>query len=162
MDFIDSLGPAFLAHRLRRVEDLLLDQVGDALAGEGLAVPPRSLSTLLLLDADGPLGPVDLARRLRLSHPLMIRALKILDQLELVEAVDNPADHRRRAVKLTARGRTEVATIRRFQARLSRAIDDAAQEAGSNSDALLALLTRFTDALTTRPVTDRLNSKVAP
>ena len=162
MDFIDSLGPAFLAHRLRRLEDLLVAQVGAALALEGLTVPPKSLSTLLLLDADGPLGPVDLARRLRLSHPLMIRSLKLLERLGLVEVVENAADHRRRAVRLTTFGRAEATTIRRFQARLSSAIDDAATEAGSDASALLTLLSRFSDTLTNNPVADRLNAKVAP
>src|SRR5689334_23213318 len=104
MDFVDDLGPAFVAHRLRRLSDRIVDDIADAMRLEGLTVPPRSASTILLLAKMGPMGPVDIGRTLRFSHPLMVRALRVLEELGLVRALDHDGDQRRRLVELTDRG----------------------------------------------------------
>ena len=143
MDFVDSLGPAFLAHRLRRLSDLMVDQVGAALLRDGLTVPARSISTLLLLRERGPLGPVEIGRALRFSHPLMVRSLRTLEALGLVEAIPDEADQRRRRVQLTADGAREADRGLAITDEVARQLSDRADEAGID----LALLLSAIDGL---------------
>ena len=72
-DFVQSLGLPFLAHRLRRVSELIVEGSTAAMARHGFESPARSGSTMLLLLANGPTGITEIAYRLRLSHPLIIK-----------------------------------------------------------------------------------------
>ncbi len=124
MDFVDSLGTSFLAHRLRRLSDHVVDQVAANFSRAGLAVPARSVSTLHYLRENGPTGPVELGKALKFSHPLMVRSLRNLEGLGLVEAVADESDQRRRRVQLTAVGQREAeksfAMIRAFTDEMER------------------------------------------
>ena len=160
MDFVSDLGPAFVAHRLRRLSDRIVDEIAEALSLQGLRVPPRSASTILLLAARGPMGPVDIARTLRFSHPLMVRALRVLEEIGLVRAVDHSTDQRRRLVELTKRGRDEAAVLTRFNERLNRVMREVLGEGGRNADAFLETLEDIGRSLDREPISTRLNRKV--
>lgn len=160
MDFVAGLGPAFVAHRLRRLSDRVVDEIEEALSLEGLSVPPRSASTILLLAERGPLGPVEIARTLRFSHPLMVRALRVLEELGLVRPVDHSADQRRRLVELTERGRTEAAVLTRFNERLNRVMCEVLDEGAGNAGAFLKALEDIGGSLDRQPISSRLNMKV--
>lgn len=159
MDFVTSLGPAFVAHRLRRLSDRIVDEIAKALAEQGLRVPPRSASTILLLAERGPMGPVDIARALKFSHPLMVRALRVLEELELVSAVEHPDDQRRRLVELTALGREEAATLQRFNTRLNRVMREVLDEGSGSADAFLEMLDTIVRSLDREPLSTRLTMK---
>jgi len=159
MDFVDSLGPAFLAHRLRRLSDRMVDQVGAALVREGLSVPARSISTLLLLRERGPLGPVEIGKELRFSHPLMVRSLRTLEALGLVEAIPDEADQRRRRVRLTAEGHREANAGIAIAAEIARQLSLRAIEAGVDLDRLLGSLDALSGSLARHPIIFELNSE---
>src|SRR3954468_4585216 len=110
-DFVQSLGLPFLAHRLKRASELILEGSSAALCGAGLASPARAGSTLLLLRALGPTGITEIAYRLRLSHPLIIQPAAALAAAGLVSDDSDPADHRRRLIALTEKGEAEAARI---------------------------------------------------
>lgn len=160
MDFVTGLGPAFVAHRLRRLSDRIVDEIGEALAEEELSIPPRSASTILLLAERGPMGPVAIARTLQFSHPMMVRALRVLEQLGLVRTVGDPSDQRRRMSALTARGRKEAAILKRFNDRLNRVMREVLDEGSGNADAFLDTLDTIVSSLDRRPIPTRLNMKV--
>jgi DNA-binding MarR family transcriptional regulator len=111
-DFIRSQGPAFLAHLLRRLSDELVQGAADWYPKAGVAAPPRTASTLLALDAHGPLGVTALAAMLRQSHPLVITWIRQLEALALVETLADPHDRRRSVIALTRNGRAEVKRLR--------------------------------------------------
>ena len=159
MDFIAVLGPAFVAHRLRRLSDQIVDDIARALVDLGLTVPSRSASTVLLLAHSGPLGPVDIARTLRLSHPLMVRALRALKDLGLVRAVDDPADQRRSRVELTPAGHAEAEKLAAFNCRLDTAMRDILTTQAGGADAFLASLDAISEALDQLPISARLTLK---
>lgn len=160
MDFVTDLGPAFVAHRLRRLSDRLVDEIAESLGREGLTVPPRSASTLLLLADRGPMGPVEVARELKFSHPLMSRALRVLEELGLVRTVDHSGDQRRRLVELTPRGRDEAAALVRFNHRLNRVMREVLDEAAGSADYFLKTLEAIRHLLDSQPIPTRLNTKV--
>ena len=103
-DFVRSLGLPFMAHRLRRLSELILEGSSAALRGAGFEGPARAGSTLLLLRGNGPTGITEIAYRLRLSHPLIIKLTGALAQAGLVRDESDPADSRRRLIALTESG----------------------------------------------------------
>ena len=113
-DFVASLGIPLLAHRLRRLSEDISDQAEASFKLLGMRTPPRSVSTLLLLDAHGPMGPVEIADRLRLTHPLIIRMVKILEERGLISSSTDVSDARRRIIKLTPAGAAEVTKLKIF------------------------------------------------
>lgn len=78
----------------------------------GVVVPARGMSTVLLLDEAGPLGIMEIAERIRFSHPLVIRLTKDLEDAGVVHVVGDPADRRRRLIELTPTGRGQAEAIR--------------------------------------------------
>ena len=129
LDFVAHLGRPFLAHRLRRLGEMFLDGYRRWLPELGVRAPARSLSTLLLLEA-GPLGVTELAARLRLSHPLMIKLVASLEEGGFVSLVRDSADARRRPATLTPAGRKEVARIKRAIAILDASYAELSSEIG--------------------------------
>jgi DNA-binding MarR family transcriptional regulator len=111
-DFIAGQGPAFLAHLLRRLSDELVQGAVQWYPTMGVTAPPRTISTLLALDERGPLGVTELARLLRQTHPLAITWIRELTSLSFVSAKSDPKDRRRSVIRLTAKGRAEVARVR--------------------------------------------------
>lgn len=112
-DFIHEQGPAFLAHLLRRLADELIQGAADWYPTVGVTAPPRTISTLLALEARGPLGITELANVLRQSHPLVIVWIKELSRLSLVASKSDPADKRRTVISLTSKGRKELVNVRK-------------------------------------------------
>jgi DNA-binding MarR family transcriptional regulator len=111
-DFIRAQGPAFLAHLLRRLSDELVQGAADWYPKAGVGAPPRTASTLLALDTNGPLGVTTIAALLRQSHPLVITWIRQLEALALVETLADPHDRRRSVIALTRKGRAEVKRLR--------------------------------------------------
>ena len=145
MDYVESLGTSFLAHRLRRLSDDLVDQVTANFDRAGLAVPARSVSTLHYLRQNGPTGPVELGKALKFSHPLMVRSLRNLENLGLVEAVADERDQRRRRVQLTARGEEEAQRSFALTEAFAREMDRIAADAGVDIGAFARQLQTLTN-----------------
>jgi DNA-binding MarR family transcriptional regulator len=152
-DFIRDRGLPFLAHRLRRASELILEGTGEALRAAGFKGPARSVSTLLLLREGGPMGVTEIGQRLRLSHPLIIKLTRALAEQGLVEDQADPSDNRRRLIALTAAGRKQAAFIEAYIERISRAFETMFGESGQD---LLAALVAFEEAAARRPIADRI------
>jgi DNA-binding MarR family transcriptional regulator len=157
-DFVRSLGLPFLAHRLRRASELILEGSAEALRGFGSAAPTRAGSTLLLLRAHGPMGITEIAFRLRLSHPLISRLTDALAGEGLVSAETDPKDQRRRLIALTPKGEAEASRLEAFSQALARAFEAMFAESGVN---LFAAIERFEAVAEARPVADRLAAELA-
>lgn len=114
-DFIQSLGPAYLGNLLARLQDRLLRGFEEWYAELGLLAPPRTYSTLRLLEERGPMPVTGIAEALSQSHPLVITWIRTLRALGLVETAADPADGRRTVVSLTPDGRGEVSRQRSFE-----------------------------------------------
>ena len=136
-DFVKELGRAMLAHRLRRASELLLDGYERWLPATGVRVPARALSTMMLLAEAEPLGVTQLAARLRLTHPLMIKLVAMLEAGGFVTTGQDPLDARRRPVSLTARGRTQADLIERALRIMDQAFAELCAEIGSDLPAAL-------------------------
>lgn len=132
-DFIHQQGPAFLAHLLRRLADELVQAGADWYPTVGVTAPPRTISTLLALDAHGPLGVTELADLLRQSHPLVIVWIRELSRLSLVTSKSDRADKRRTLISLTDKGRKQLVNVRKALVTMERASAELLDLAGENA-----------------------------
>ena len=154
-DFVQSLGLPFLAHRLKRASELMLEGSAEALRAEGFAAPARAGSTLLLLRENGPTGVTEIAYRLRLSHPLIIKLTAALAGAGLVENRADPLDNRRRLIALTDKGLAEAGRFDAFLRRLDRAFEEMFEEMGVD---LFDAVERFERAAERRPIAERIGA----
>jgi DNA-binding MarR family transcriptional regulator len=157
-DFIHQQGPAFLAHLLRRLSDELVRAASEWYPEMGVRAPPRTASTLLLLQDRGPLGVTQIAELIRQSHPLVIGWIKQLASLEFIETRADPRDGRRSVIVLTAAGRAEVRRLRRalvFMGRASQRLTD------ETSGDLFQALAHMDQTTRREPFVNRLRREAA-
>ncbi|HEX8571111.1 MAG TPA: MarR family transcriptional regulator [Caulobacteraceae bacterium] len=152
-DYVVELGLPLTAHRLRRASELLVDAYGRWLAEVGPDVPPRALSTMMLLDETGPQGVTQIARRLRFTHPLMIELTRALEAKGFVSARTDPADARRRLLELTPSGRAAAGQIRERLQTLEAFYKSLFDEIGVD---LLDAVERLETAARKRPLIERI------
>jgi DNA-binding MarR family transcriptional regulator len=119
----------------------------------GFTGPPKSISTLLVLEQEGPLGITEISDRIGLSHPLIIRFVRGLLEEGYVTQHGDPADGRRRLISITDKGRRHVEYIAEFLPVISRAFEQLFRDMGV--DFYLAV-ERFDQAVAERSLVDRL------
>jgi DNA-binding MarR family transcriptional regulator len=154
-DFIESHRKVFLAHRLRRSSELIVEQVGSELRNMELSVPPRGASMLLLVDERGPIGIVEISQRLRLSHPLIVRMAQKFEALGLVEIVKVTSDGRRKQLAPTDKGRAEARALRDFNSRLATVFGRLFAEIDCDP---ITMLDRLDAALDSSSIEERLSN----
>jgi DNA-binding MarR family transcriptional regulator len=152
-DFVESIGAPLFAHRLRRLSETLVDAVGAWLPEAGVSAPPKAGSTLLLLAAEGPMSVTEIASRLRLSHPLIVRLVRELEALGLTRTEQDPSDGRRRPVWLTQAGRAQAQRFRAITVTLAEVYARLFSDAGIDG---LVLVERLEGALRYRDFGHRL------
>jgi DNA-binding MarR family transcriptional regulator len=152
-DFIEQQGQAFLAHVLRRLADELIQGAKEWYPSVGVTAPPRTISTLLALEEQGPLGVTELAGVLRQSHTLVIVWIRELARLSLVRSKSDPADARRTIVVLTPKGRRELANVRKALITMA---DASSELLGPDSEAVWRALWRMERALKEKSFPQRL------
>ncbi|TBR40434.1 MULTISPECIES: MarR family winged helix-turn-helix transcriptional regulator [Dyella] len=107
-EFIESQGLIFLPHILRRLANRFSDACDETFPDFGIVVPPRLVSTVHLLFEQGPQAVTDIANAVRQSHPFVIKAVKELKALSLVDTRSDPKDGRRTIVRLTTKGKAQA------------------------------------------------------
>lgn len=142
-DFVSQQGLSLIAHRLRRLSELFLGAYGKWLPDLGVSAPPRALSTMLLLEQRGAIGIMEIAARIRLSHPLIIKLVAELEGRELVKIERDPGDARRRLISLTSAGLKEAALINDALKIMERAYTELFAEVGAD---MLGVVTRLESA----------------
>ena len=159
MDYVDSLGPAFLGLQLYRLLEVIDKQGTDLLVQGQFPYPSRIASTYAVLMKDGPSSLTQISKRLGMTHQLVAQRAKLMHDLALVEYVPDPNDGRRTFLQLTAKGHTE-------SKKLTQAFDDAASVYAQIFDDtgvdLYAALLNFRKALERFPLVDRLEEKEKP
>jgi DNA-binding MarR family transcriptional regulator len=161
-DFVSELGMLVVDHRLRRIVDQLLAAQVDVYAQETLPFEPRWTSTFLLLEREGALPVTAIAKRLRLSHPAIIKITNAMIEAGLVANTADAGDDRRRLLRLTPRARRLSTRLHRIWDAVTEAQRDIFTQAGCN---VLDVIDRVEGQLTRKPlahrVAHRLNNKYA-
>lgn len=112
---VAPLPPPDLASLLTLLGDAVSREVVHALEGTGLRHGHGYVVQRLLV---APATATEIAAELRVTQQAVSRTVKELVDLGHVEMATDPADARRRPVRLTPRGRRAVARARRARQRL--------------------------------------------
>ncbi len=106
-------APAFFGLVTTRVLDRIIVTGVDAAVQNGLDIPARSMSALILLAAE-PMGVSELAERLGVTHAAAIKNTRALLEQKLIERCEDISDARRRPLYLTLQGRACVTDVVEF------------------------------------------------
>lgn len=138
----DLLQLARSALRLARA----LERAVEHALGQGAPVNAREYLLLRLLQS-GPLSPGDVARELNLPPANVSRAVRRLEERELIERSVDPTDQRRAVLRLTPEGEATVDFAReRVSARLQELFGRPSDDWLANTERRIARLVELADA----------------
>ncbi|HEX5726299.1 MAG TPA: MarR family transcriptional regulator, partial [Longimicrobiaceae bacterium] len=157
MDYVRELGALVLDHRFRRMTEALLGAQEELYAAEGLSFRPRWTSTFRLLHEQGPLAIMEVAERLRLTHPAVIAIAGDMISAGLVADVRDRADGRRRLVTLTPEGRSLAPRLYELQDALAAAQRERFAAAGCD---IVPVLDRVDDGLAERSLAAEVRARL--
>jgi retinol-binding protein 3 len=157
MDYIRQLGPVVLDHRFRRMTETLLRSAEQIYEARGLPLRGRWASTYQLLYSEGPLAVGQIADRLRLTHPGVIGITDEMIAADIVTAVRDPGDARRRILALTTRGRRMSAELFSVWKELANAQRNRFADSGCD---IMTVLKRVEDGLIERDLASEVLEKL--
>ncbi len=111
-DYLASLGALALAARLKRVSDHMVHDARALYQDLGLQVEPNWYLIFLLLAERGPLSVTEIATALGWAHPSVVVVAAKMQKRGLLESRDAQGDGRRRLLRLTKKGRSQLASAR--------------------------------------------------
>lgn len=153
MDYVRQLGALVLDHRFRRIMEQLLRAGEDCYTALELPFRARWASTYLLLEEAGPLGITEIADALRLTHPAVIAITDEMRDAGIVSSSRDRTDARRRAVALTAKGRSYSKSLHQLWSAMGQAQRRLFSDAGCD---IVAVLDAVDDRLAQRPLGDEI------
>lgn len=98
------LRGAFLSNKLLRLVDTIADQGAELLETEGIQVPPRAISTVLMIGEVENVTAADIAAALNQPHQLATQRIDALCRGGLVRKQPHHSDSRRKVLALTEQG----------------------------------------------------------
>jgi len=153
----DGLGGAAIGGLLRRLSDRIDREAGRVYAGLGVSFEQRWMGVLDLLARKGPMSVKDLAGQLKISHPSVSQTRGSLLAAGLVAERPDPADGRRRTLRLTPRGEALVARLAPVWA----ALDQVGRALNAEAGDAVAALIGLEAALNRRSIEDRVAETLA-
>ena len=132
----------------QRIEEQTRPLFDDA----GITIPVRSCSLLTALDAAGEASAAELARALGQSHQLVVQKCPALLRLGVITQHADPADARRKILRLTDAGRDQLRRIDDYSAKISDVYRTLFEEVGDVHGAILKAL----NALADKPLAERI------
>ena len=133
----------------------VVDQGEDLLADVGLLFPSRTVSSVLLIGERGSISAADIAKVLEQPHQLVTQRVDLLIKLGIAERTGDPDDARRKILKLTQLGHTQLELLQRRLAQATQVFDDLFIEIECD---LSAIAMRAMSALDRQSITERANS----
>jgi DNA-binding MarR family transcriptional regulator len=126
-----------------------------------LEIPFRArwASTYLLLEESGPLGITEIADALKLTHPAVIAITDEMRDAGVVSSARDRADARRRAVALTAKGRSHSKTLHQLWSAMTQTQRKLFSDAGCD---IVAVLDAVDDRLSERALTEEILRRARP
>ena len=144
--FIDAhrLSAAFIANQIERLAEQIVGQGNDMLEAAGITFPSRAVSTVLFVGENERASTADIARALGQPHQVATQRVDLLIQLGIVERIDDPADGRRKLLRLTPEGKHQFTVLTGRLEKAGQAFEALFAEIGCD---LSAVTQRAADAL---------------
>lgn len=152
MDFLRDLGALALASRLRRLTDRLTQDVSQIYRELDIDFEPRWFPVYYLLSQKAPLGVVDIAKVLGVSHPAVNQIAGEMINHGLVQSLKDETDKRKRLLCLTEAGLAVQPVMREIWDGVYQAVQSVLEETDSQ---LLNEINQFETAVQQRPIHQR-------
>jgi DNA-binding MarR family transcriptional regulator len=150
------LRRVFLGDTLDQLSAVILEQGQKALREAGVELSPRVAPIVLLLAKRGPLTAADLAKALQQPHQLVAQRLDALVDLKIIIRVSDPADARRKLLKMTPKGRVQLARLKEMLDLIEAAYERMFDRIGCD---LSAKVLEAAEELSREPLADRVRTE---
>lgn len=147
------LSGAFVSNKLLRLVETIADQGQALLSSAGIDVPPRAISTVLMIGEIADVTAADIATSLDQPHQVATQRIAALIKLDLVTKRPHATDSRRKVLVLTARGEDQYRLMMAELEKIRAAMDALFDEIGCD---LAGKAVEAVAALRTRPLTERV------
>mgnify|MGYP001617961033 FL=1 len=151
-DTTDLDDISFLGRLSEALSQRIEEQTRPLFDDAGITIPVRSCSLLTALDAAGEASAAELARALGQSHQLVVQKCPALLRLGVITQHADPADARRKILRLTDAGRDQLRRINDYSAKISDVYRTLFEEVGDVHGAILKAL----NALADKPLAERI------
>ena len=156
-DYPRSQGGAAIGARLRRLSERIDREADQVYRDLGIEFEQRWFGLLNALAMSGPLSVGEIAQTLGITHAAVSQTRASLQARGLVAADADPADARRRALRLTPDGQALVARLRPTWDALNAVARELNREAGD----AIETLERLEAALDRQSLVARLRDRTA-
>lgn len=113
-DFLKEIGPAGLHSRIKRLSDNLLYSTRDFYKAVGADIEPNWHLVFLLLQHHQTLTITEIAERLQLSHPAVVKIIRNMRQKGYVQAKTDLNDSRKQSLTLTEKAKSSFAQYEKY------------------------------------------------
>ena len=155
-DYSRHAGGEALAARLRRLSERIDRDGTQVYAAQNVVFEQRWYGLLNQLVINGPMSIGEIASALRITHVSVSQASRSLEAAGIVVSAADPADARRRQLKLTAKGNNLVEQL----SPMWRAFNAVAEELNAEAGDIVRLLNMLDDALVRKSLFDRVIEKL--
>jgi DNA-binding MarR family transcriptional regulator len=157
-DYGRSLGGAAIGARLRRLSERIDRDANRIYAQLGITFEQRWMGVLDLIARRGPMSVNELAATLAISHPSVSQTRRSLTSAGFLAERPDPADGRRRILRLTAKGKALVEQLSPVWA----ALEAAGHQINAEAQDAVSSLDRLDEALDRRSLFERVTDRAAP
>jgi DNA-binding MarR family transcriptional regulator/GNAT superfamily N-acetyltransferase len=156
MTLLKELGYLALATRIRTLGDTMLADGLQIYAGLGLKFQPRWFSVFYLLQEHHELPVTEVASRIGLSHPAIIKIIESMEEEGLIESARNSRDGRKRMITLSAKGEALIPQLQPVW----KALEEELQQlfADMNID-ILGVLENMERMIQEKPISKRVQER---
>ena len=150
------LSGAFLSNKLLRLVETIADQGEGVLARAEIAIPPRAISTVLMIGEVENVTAADIAGALDQPHQLATQRIALLIQMGLITKRPHASDSRRKVLELTEQGRAQYARMIDMLGKIRAAMDELYAELGVD---MASGAVKADTALRERPLVERIGEE---
>lgn len=156
MTLLKELGFLSLATRIKTLGDAMLADGLQIYAGLGIPFQPRWFSVFYLLQEHHELPVTEVASRIGLSHPAIIKIIESMEEAGLIESAKNSRDGRKRMITLSAKGEALIPELQPVW----KALEEELQElfAKLNID-ILGVLESMEQLMQEKPISKRVQER---
>lgn len=154
-----ALSGAFVSNKLLRLVETLADQGQVLLSSAEIDIPPRAISTVLMIGEIPDVTAADIATSLDQPHQVATQRIAALIELGFITKRPHATDSRRKVLVLTTRGRAQYQSMMVMLEKIRAAMDALFDEIGCD---LAAKAVEAVAALQARTLIERIGEMDAP
>ncbi len=154
MEYLDKLGVLALGSRLRRLSDNIMADGATMYRQANVDFDPKWFPVFSLLSKQSPLGIMEIADHLNISHPYVIKLVKDLEKKGYLTNAANSSDGRKRAIQLSDAGFKILNELEPLWDDISRTMESLLRDLNNS---IYSSIIQLEEAFSSRSFADRLS-----